>query len=134
MPPLLDSSCGKNTASLLHVQVQSGVITQKLNYGKLESSTSISSIDYMSRNLVKGALSRYSDGIQVGWPGIDSLQEQEIFLHSTASYPMGTECPFPGVTVVGASSSQLTSYLMHRARTVELYLHCPTRLHGLVLN
>jgi hypothetical protein len=56
--------------------------------------------DCISRNLEPGALSRYSDGLQVRWPGLDSRRGQGIIFQSTASrralgfhvasYPMGT--------------------------------------------
>jgi hypothetical protein len=48
-----------------------------------------------------GWLSQNSDGLQDGWLEFDSLQGQEIFLHTIAtrpaSYPMGTRSSFSRV-------------------------------------
>jgi hypothetical protein len=56
-------------------------------------------------------LSRYSDGLQVGWPGFDSWQGEDIYLlyslqtgseAYTASYAMGTGTDFSGGKGAGA--------------------------------
>jgi hypothetical protein len=60
--------------------------------------------------VVSSLVSRYTDGLQAGWPGFDS-QQCKIFLFSSvqtdsgahpASYPMGTGCSFPGGKGPGA--------------------------------
>jgi hypothetical protein len=84
--------------------------------------------------------SRYSDGLPSGRPGFDSRQ-CKIFLFSTASrpalgpYPMGTGGGggiFPRVTRPGPEADHF--HLVLRPRMVELYLHSPICLHGIVLN
>jgi hypothetical protein len=50
-----------------------------------------------------------------------------------ATYPMGTRGSFPGGKAAGAWSWPLTSSAEVK-ECVELYLHSPIRLHGVVLN
>jgi hypothetical protein len=65
-----------------------------------------------------------SDRLGAGRPGFDSWQGQDFsFLHSvqTASGP-------------NQRQAHLSPPSSAEARTVELYLHSPVRLHGVVLN
>jgi hypothetical protein len=54
--------------------------------------------------------------------------------NSTAPYPMGTGCSFPGGKAAGAWSWPLTSIQCRGQECVELYLHSSIRLHGVVLS
>jgi hypothetical protein len=65
-----------------------------------------------------GYLTRYSDGLRAGRPGIDSLWARDFSLVQSlrtdsgaqpASYPMGTGGSFPGGKAAGACSWPLTS-------------------------
>jgi hypothetical protein len=89
-----------------------------------------------------GELSRYSDGLQAGRLGFDSRQGQD-FSVSIASRPaLGPTQSLiqwvsgalsPGVKRRGVNlTNQL--HLVPMSRIVELYLHSPTRLRGIVLN
>jgi hypothetical protein len=51
-----------------------------------------------------------------------------------ASYPMGTRGSFPGGKAAGAWSWPLTSIYCRGQECVELYLHSPISLHGVVLS
>jgi hypothetical protein len=50
-----------------------------------------------------------------------------------ASYPMGTRGSFPGDKATGAWSWPLTS-IYCKGQCVELYLHYPLRLNGVVVS
>jgi hypothetical protein len=81
-------------------------------------------------------VSWFGNGLQVGWPGFDSWQGQEIYLLATASrLAVGLAQPhillgslYPGVKLT------THTHVMLRSRMMELYLHFPIHLHGVVLN
>jgi hypothetical protein len=50
------------------------------------------------------------------------------------SYKMGTGGSFPGGRSVRCMEATIHLHLMPRLRTVELHLHSPISLHGVVLN
>jgi hypothetical protein len=52
----------------------------------------------------------------------------------STSYPMGTGCSFLGGQAAGAWSWPLTSRWCQGEEIVDLYIHCPIYLHGVVLN
>jgi hypothetical protein len=92
--------------------------------------------------IVPRELSWYSDRLQAGRPGFDFRQRQESFLYFTVSRPaLGPTQPpiqrIPGVLSPGIK--QLGREVDHsppvlRSRMVELYLHSPICLLGLVFN
>jgi hypothetical protein len=53
--------------------------------------------------------------------------------HLSACYPMSTGDLFPGVKRPGRESDQ-SSLSSAKVKNGKLYLFCPTRLHGMVLN
>jgi hypothetical protein len=87
-----------------------------------------------------------SDDIATGYglqcPQIDSWEGQEIFIFSITSRPdLGHTQPSiqwvqgahsPEVKRPGREADHI--HLVPRSRVVELYLHSPTRLHGVLLN
>jgi hypothetical protein len=78
-----------------------------------------------------------SHGLRTGRPGFDSRRGQEIFYRVIAFKPaLGPSQPpiqwVPGSLPRGHRADY--SHLVSRARMVDLYLHGPTRLHGVVLN
>jgi hypothetical protein len=85
-----------------------------------------------------------SFGMSMGWTvGFISWQGQDFsVLHNvqtgsgvhTASYPMDAGGCFP--MGWSSKSAMLTThhYLIPKSRMVELYLHSPTYLHGMVFN
>jgi hypothetical protein len=54
-------------------------------------------------------------------------------VHRT-SYPMGTRGSFPGVKRLGRESDHSPPSSAEVKESVELYLHPPIRLHGVVLS
>jgi hypothetical protein len=78
---------------------------------------------------------------RAGRPGFDSLQEQGFCAFSTVfTSTLGPTKP-PIQWVLGALSPEVKRpgreghiHLVPRSRMVDLYLHSPIRLHGLVLN
>jgi hypothetical protein len=50
------------------------------------------------------------------------------------AYPMGTGDYFPGDNAAGAWSWPLTSNQCRGQENVDLYIHSPIRLHGVVVN
>jgi hypothetical protein len=76
-------------------------------------------------------------GVGVGTPA-----GARFFLHvvqtssgtHSASYPMGTGGSFSGRKATGALSRPLTFNKCRSQEYVDLYVHFPTRLHGVVLN
>jgi hypothetical protein len=93
---------------------------------------------------VPGQLSQYSDGLQAGQPGFNSLKGQEISPYSTASKPaLGpNQSPiqwvpggsFPGRRGLSDRGVNVTTYpnLVPRPRMMQL--QSPIRPHDLVLN
>jgi hypothetical protein len=85
---------------------------------------------------------RYSDGLQAGRPGLDSPQGQEMFLYSIVSRQALGPIQLPIHWLPETISSEVKRqervtthlHLVPRLEMVELYLHSPTRLHGVVLN
>jgi hypothetical protein len=84
-----------------------------------------------------------SNGLRGGQPRFDSRQGKEIFLYTTATRPaLGPTQPHiqwvpgtlsPGVKRQGYEADH-SLHLAPRSRMVELYLHSPICLHGIVLN
>jgi hypothetical protein len=77
--------------------------------------------------------------------GFDFRQWKEVFLFSKASrptleeltpssYTTGTEGSVTQGKAAGGINLTTQLHLRTRIRMVELYLHCPIRLHGMVLN
>jgi hypothetical protein len=92
-----------------------------------------------------GYLSRYSDWLRAGWQRgqeIESLESQKFLLlhiiqtgcgvHIT-SCKMGTGA-LSGGKATGAWSWPLTSNCCRGQENVDLYIHSPIRLHGVMLN
>jgi hypothetical protein len=83
-------------------------------------------------------LSSYSNGLQAGWLEFDPWQVQGIFLYSTASKMALWRTQPSTQWLLGALylGVKLTGHLhpVLRSRMVELYLHSPIHLHGMVLN
>jgi hypothetical protein len=52
----------------------------------------------------------------------------------TASYPLGTRGYFPGSKAAGREADHSTASSTEVKEWVELYLHSPIRLHGVVLS
>jgi hypothetical protein len=73
-------------------------------------------------------LSRYSDGLRAGQPGLDSRQRQEIFLYTTASRLALGLAWSPIQWVLGT----LSGWMKRLGRETD---HSPpTRLHGMVFD
>jgi hypothetical protein len=106
---------------------------------KGEKTTSLSYWMYRGSAKDSGQLSRYSDGLRAGRPRFDSRQ-WKIFLFSTASRPTVGPIQPPVQLVTGALAPRVKrqwreeNHLVPRSRKVELYLHNPVCLHGIMLN
>jgi hypothetical protein len=74
----------------------------------------------------------------IGVLGFDSRRGLEIFLFITASriasYLMGTSGFFPGVKGPGREANSSPPSSVEVNECMELYLHSPIRLHGVVLS
>jgi hypothetical protein len=94
----------------------------------------------ISLGFITGAelLSRCSNGLRDGRPTFDSWQGQEIFPFTIASRPVMGPIQPPIQWTTGAISSGVKLTIHHRlvprSRMVELYLHSPIRIYGIVLN
>jgi hypothetical protein len=91
---------------------------------------------------MSGYVSRYSEGLRASRPEFDSLQGQDFsLLHvvqtgsgaQTVSYPKGTGGSSQGVKRQGVKLTARLNIVL-RSRMVELCLHYPICLHGIVLN
>jgi hypothetical protein len=88
-------------------------------------------------------LSWYSNGLQAGWPGFNSQQQEEILLHFAVSRPAlePTQPPVQwvpwtlslGVKWHGCEADHSPPPVL-RSRMVELHLHSLIHLYGMVLN
>jgi hypothetical protein len=93
-----------------------------------------------SRDSVVGIATGY--GLDDRGVGIRVPVGARIFLHVVqtgsgvypTSYPMGTGGSFPGVKAARDWSWPLTSSYCRDQENVDLYIHSPIRLHGVVLN
>jgi hypothetical protein len=79
-------------------------------------------------------------GIATGY-GLDNWGVEFSLLHNVqtgsgahSAYPMGTGVSFRGSKAAGAWSWPLTSNQCRDQENVDLYIYCPTRLHGVVLH
>jgi hypothetical protein len=100
--------------------------------------------EYIRENLEAWIAQWYNAGLWVGWSGVrvpagnGNFSPQHRVQNGSgihpASYPRGTKVSFPGGKVAGAWSWPFTSIQCRGQERVELHIHSPIRLHGVVLS
>jgi hypothetical protein len=128
------------TSKNLYTALQLVTLVRPLEGGDLLNSHS--SLNYGYKNL-KWIYQRLTASWTIGWSAFDSRRELGIFLFHTASRPVlgPTEPPIqwvPGALSLGLKRPECEAdhsppYSAEVKECVELYLHSPIRLYGVML-